>query len=147
MTHGSMNMRLFCNSFADCCRLAKIHWTLMNKIKGPQLFSLYATHVWEEFDINVTTHTTTNSQHKFTQTSQIGQSGCLKGLESFRSMICQGKSSWTSKSSTAISWSDCQSKVHMTVSLPSNVCIQRVINNYQKLYFWPQFRTKKHSLM
>lgn len=23
--YGSMNMRLFCNSFADCCRLAKIH--------------------------------------------------------------------------------------------------------------------------
>lgn len=62
-----MNMRLFCNSFADWCRLAKIHWTLMNKIKGPQLFSLYATNVWEELDINLTTHTLTNSQHKFTR--------------------------------------------------------------------------------
>lgn len=36
-----MNMRLFCNSLADWCRQAKIHWTFINKIEGPQLFSLY----------------------------------------------------------------------------------------------------------
>lgn len=38
----------FCNSFAEWCRLAKIHWTFMNKIKGPQLFSLYETYVCGE---------------------------------------------------------------------------------------------------
>lgn len=42
-----MNMRLFCNSLADWCRQAKIHWTFINKIEGPQLFSLYEIKIWE----------------------------------------------------------------------------------------------------
>lgn len=32
------------------CRLANIHWTLMNRIKGPQLFSLYETNVREAYE-------------------------------------------------------------------------------------------------
>lgn len=58
VTHGSMNMRLFCNSFADWCRLAKIHWTFMNKIKGPQLFNLYATYVGKNLNSSQHSHTT-----------------------------------------------------------------------------------------
>lgn len=42
-----MNMRLFCNSLAEWCRQAKIHWTFINKIEGPQLFSLYEIKIWE----------------------------------------------------------------------------------------------------
>lgn len=81
-----MNMRLFCNSFADWCRLAKIHWTLMNKIKGPQLFSLYATKVWEEFDIishHTYTHKLTTQIHSYSK-AQLVKKMKKKKAQSFK---------------------------------------------------------------
>ncbi len=109
-----MNMRLFCNSFADWCRLAKIHWTLMNKIKGPQLFSLYATNVWEEFDINLITHTPTNSQHKFTLTESTwiiillkdNPQGCTSIQSTVRMNLCFEK--WQSSNKLSFSVRDNQ---------------------------------------
>lgn len=127
-----MNMRLFCNSFADCCRLAKIHWTLMNKIKGPQLFSLYATHVWEEFDINLITHSPTNSHHKFTLTAKTGW-GWSMGLMFYH------LSRWTSdfkSGSAAVS----RLLLPMTIKLDSLITFIMSVSKGHETAAWHRIR-------
>lgn len=55
----------------------------MNKIKGPQLFSLYATKVWEEFDIishHTYTHKLTTQIHSYSK-AQLVKKNEKKGSE------------------------------------------------------------------